>query len=213
MYNGVLTLKLPKGMDIVDFADDVALTVTGEMLVEVKMLAIESIVIVENWMQAAKLRIAHNKTEVLLVSNCKAEQRAEITVGEHAITSKRTLKYLGVLIDDRLNFNNHFDCACEKAEKSISAIVRIMPNNAGPCSSKRCLLATVSSSILRYGAPAWSAASQNPSESQTTEPNVSTHGDASFEHVQDDFVGSSIRYRRHDPDLHHPGGRRRVLQT
>ncbi|XP_065091473.1 uncharacterized protein LOC135712450 [Ochlerotatus camptorhynchus] len=108
-----------------------------------------------NWMKGAKLQIAHHKTEVLLVSNCKAVQRAEITVGEHTIASKRVLKYLGVMIDDRLNFNSHVEYACEKASKAINAIARIMPNNAGPSSSKRRLLASVSSSILRYGGPAW----------------------------------------------------------
>jgi len=37
------------------------------------------------------------------------------------------LKYLGVMIDDRLSFNSHIDYACEKAAKVINAIARIMP--------------------------------------------------------------------------------------
>ncbi|XP_058827008.1 uncharacterized protein LOC131686988 [Topomyia yanbarensis] len=96
--------------------------------------------------------------EVLLVSNCKVLQRAVITVEEYVIVSKRALKQLSVMIDVRLNFNTHVDYACEKAAKAINALARIMPNNAGPCSSKRCLLASVSSSILRYGGPVWVAA-------------------------------------------------------
>ncbi|XP_065072825.1 uncharacterized protein LOC135697149 [Ochlerotatus camptorhynchus] len=70
----------------------------------------------------------------------------------------RVLKYLGVKIDDRLNFNSNIEDACEKAAKVINAIARIMPNNAGSSSSKRRLLASVSSSILRHGGPAWVAA-------------------------------------------------------
>ncbi|XP_065079120.1 uncharacterized protein LOC135702058 [Ochlerotatus camptorhynchus] len=108
-------------------------------------------------MQGAKLQIAHHKTEVLLVSNCKAVQRVEITVGENVIASKRVLKYLGVILDDRLSFNSHVDYACEKAAKAINAIARIIPNNSGPSSSKRRVLASVSSSILRYGGPTWDA--------------------------------------------------------
>lgn len=158
MYNGVLTLELPTGVEIIGFADDIILTVTGETLEEVQMLATESIDKVENWMKDAKLQIAHQKTEVLLISNCKTVQRLEITVGDHAIASGRSLKYLGVMIDDRLNFNSHVDYACEKAAKAINAISRIMPNNLGPSSSKRRLLATVSTSVLRYGGPAWIAA-------------------------------------------------------
>ncbi|XP_065092335.1 uncharacterized protein LOC135713148 [Ochlerotatus camptorhynchus] len=128
------------------------------MLEEVEVLSTEAIDMIGNWMQGAKLQIAHHKTEVLLVSNCKAVQREEITAGVHAIASKRVLKYLVVMIDDRLHFNSHVEYACEKASKVINAIARIMPNNAGQSNSKRRLLVSVSSSILRYGGPAWVAA-------------------------------------------------------
>lgn len=158
MYNGVLTLTLPRGVKIVGFADDVCLTVMGESLAEVEVLATEAIDTIEQWMTGAKLQIAHHKTEVLMVSNCKEVQRMEIDVGGQAIASKRTLKHLGVMIDDRLNFNSHVDYACEKSAKAMNAVARIMPNIGGPRSSTRRLLASVSTSILRYGAPAWAAA-------------------------------------------------------
>ena len=57
------------------------------------MLAAEAIYMVEDWMTGAKLQLAHHKTEVVLVSNCKAVQRAEITVGGYAIESIRALKH------------------------------------------------------------------------------------------------------------------------
>ncbi|XP_053687170.1 uncharacterized protein LOC128736707 [Sabethes cyaneus] len=64
------------------------------------------------------------------------------------------------MIDNRQKFNGHVDYSCEKAAKAISALSRIMPNNFGPSSSKRRLLASVSSSILRLGGPAWITALQ-----------------------------------------------------
>jgi len=57
MYNGVLTLKLPRGVKIVGIADDIVLTVTGETLQEVEMLATEAIDTIENWMRGAKLQL------------------------------------------------------------------------------------------------------------------------------------------------------------
>lgn len=155
MYDGVLTLGLPNGVEIVGFADDIVLTVTGENVEEVEVLAMEAIAMIENWMLEVKLRIAHHKTEMILVSNHKKVQQAQIHVGEHVVHSKRALKYLGVMVDDRLNFNSHVDYACEKAAKAIMALSRIMPNNAGPRSSRRRLLASVATSILRYGGPVW----------------------------------------------------------
>ena len=40
MYNDALTLKLPRGVVIVGFADDIVLSVTGETLEEVQMLGL-----------------------------------------------------------------------------------------------------------------------------------------------------------------------------
>lgn len=62
------------------------------------------------------------------------------------------------MIDDGLNFKSQVDYACEKAAKAITRLSWIMPNNCGPRSSKRRLLASVCSSILRYGGPAWKEA-------------------------------------------------------
>lgn len=160
MYNGVLTLQLPRGVEIVGFADDIVLTVTGETVEEVEMLSTEAIGIVEDWMNRVNLKIAHHKTDVVLISNCRAVQQMQLGVGEQVVTSQRALKYLGVMVNDRLNFNNHVDYVCEKASKAISALSSIMPNNFGPRSSKRRLLANVSMSILRYGSPAWFTALQ-----------------------------------------------------
>ncbi|XP_053699112.1 uncharacterized protein LOC128746087 [Sabethes cyaneus] len=88
-------------------------------------------------------------------------QRAELTTGEYAIHSKRAVKHLEVMIDDRFNFNSHVNYAYDKAAKAINAVTRIMPNSYGPSSSKRRLLANVPLSILRYGGPAWIPALKN----------------------------------------------------
>jgi len=156
MYDGVLKLSLPRGVKIVGSADDVVLSVIGASREAVEVLAVEAIDAVEYWMREKKLTIAHHKTEVVMISNRKAVQQAQITVGEHTIVSKRVVKHLGVMINNRLSFNSHVDYASEKAAKAITALTRIMPNNSALSSSKRRLLASVSTSILRYGSPAWS---------------------------------------------------------
>ena len=124
MYNGVLTLKLPRGVGIVGFADDIVLTISGETKEEVEMLTAEAIDTVETWMTGAKLQLAHHKTEIVLVSNCKAVQQADFTVSGHAIESMRALKHLGVMIDNRLNFNSHVDYVREKAARAANAVAK-----------------------------------------------------------------------------------------
>lgn len=108
-------------------------------------------------MHGVRLQTAPHKTEILLVSNCKAVPLAEISVGEHTIAPTRVLKYLSVMIDDRLNFNSRVDYSCERVAKATNVVARIMPNSYGPICGRRHLLA-VSLSVLRYGAPAWVSA-------------------------------------------------------
>ena len=152
-----IQLKLPISVEIVGFANDIVLTVTRETAEEVEMLATEAIETVEDWMCGVwynKLQVAQHKTELVLISNCKTVQQIQPMVGESSVNSKRALRHLSVMIDDRLNFNSHVGYVCEKASKVITAVARIIPNNSGPRSSKRPLLANVSTSTLRYGAAA-----------------------------------------------------------
>ncbi|XP_058456959.1 uncharacterized protein LOC131434310 [Malaya genurostris] len=109
-------------------------------------------------MREKKFTLAHHKTEVVMISNRKVVQQLKITVGEHIVNSKREVKHLGVMIDDRLSFNGHVDYVCEKAARSIKALIRITPNNSVINSSKKRLLASVTTSIMRYGGSAWASA-------------------------------------------------------
>lgn len=106
-------------------------------------------------MRSRNLELAHHKTEAIVVNNRKSEQQAVIRAGDRAIASKRSLRYLGVMIDDKLTFGSHVDYACRKASTAISALTRMMSNNSAVSGSKRKLLSNVASSILRYGGPAW----------------------------------------------------------
>lgn len=158
MYDGVLRLDLPGGTKIVGFADDIVLMVLGETQLQVEAYASESIRAVEEWMGHHQLTLAHQKTEVVVVNNFKSVQTIRVTAGSCSIASKRSLKYLGVLLDDKLNFTSHVVYAADKALQAVASLSRMMGNCSGVNSSKRRLIASVVSSILRYGDYAWGSA-------------------------------------------------------
>ena len=92
------------------------------------------------------------------VSKSQPQRKIEslsFKVGSSTIVSKRAIKYLGVMIDDRLNFKSHMEYACKKASTVSNALARMMPNIGGPRQSRRMLLSRVTNSILLYGAPVW----------------------------------------------------------
>ena len=107
LYNGVVTLGLPPGAEVIGFADDIALTVFGESIEEIELLTSDAVSRFESWMQLMRLEIAHKKTEFLITSSHKTVQSGSIQIGDERIESIRHLKYLGVIIDDRLRFRKH----------------------------------------------------------------------------------------------------------
>ena len=65
MYDGVLQSKLPEGVEIVGFADDIVLTVLGDSKEQVEVRSTRANGTVVKWMTDNKLKVAHNKTEMV----------------------------------------------------------------------------------------------------------------------------------------------------
>lgn len=155
MYNEVFELKLPDGVQIVGFADDIEILVKARHLDEIEMLANEAIAIVRAWLQSRGLELAEHKTEAVLISRSKKKETATFEVGVHRIESADAIKYLGVILDDRLSFVRHVGYAQKRASKAQAAIARMMPNVGGPKSETRLLISSVVRSILLYASPVW----------------------------------------------------------
>lgn len=164
MYDKVLRLKLPSEAKIIGFADDIVIAVTAKHLYEIEAIASKSIATVKTWIEEVGLKLAEHKTEVLLVSGRKVKEHINVKVGSHIVHSKEEIKYLGVLIDTRVNFKAHLKYATEKAAGVYRGLARMMSNHGGPRSSKRALIASVVNSTLLYGAQIW-AEGMNQQES------------------------------------------------
>lgn len=158
MYDGVLRLQLPTGATVVGFADDIAVVVVAKHKEEVTEIAEEAIRIIHEWLTEASLELASHKTEVILISSRKKMEEITLTVDGHEIASQPTIKYLGITIDERLKFKQHLETVSDKAAKVGAALSRLMPNVGGPTQKRRLLLASVTTSIMLYGAPIWADA-------------------------------------------------------
>jgi len=57
------------------------------------------------WMKTNRLSINYSKTEFLVITNHKlGSNHLKIRIGDHEITQKAKAQYLGILIDDKLNW-------------------------------------------------------------------------------------------------------------
>ncbi|CAG4936471.1 unnamed protein product [Parnassius apollo] len=80
---------------------------------------------------------------------------SSVMVGGVSIGVESTLKYLGLVLDGRWNFVEHFRRLAPKLERTGAAFRRLLPNLGGPNASCRRLYAGIVWSMALYGAPVW----------------------------------------------------------
>lgn len=158
-YNGVLGIQMPEGVQMVAYADDLALVVKAKGEEVLQSRANEALERVQRWMGDRNLELAPEKTEAILLTGRKVCQPLEkLTLQGHRIQTSRQVKYLGVLLDQSLTFSPHVRYATNKARKVAQNLSRLMPRMRGAGDARRQLLATVASSVVLYASPVWKQA-------------------------------------------------------
>jgi len=128
LYDGLLDMETPERVQLVGFADDLALIAvarTTPLLESVVNPALQSI---EEWMEQHGLELANQKTEAVMLTWKRAFADPVFTVGGHGIEIKRSVKYLGVVLDSHRTYTKHLKTAAGKAAKAALCIGRLMPN-------------------------------------------------------------------------------------
>ncbi|XP_060665724.1 uncharacterized protein LOC132798011 [Drosophila nasuta] len=128
----IVTGGVPQGANLIGFADDIALLVVAKELEVAESNCNRAIDCIGTWLLSVGLELAPHKTEAVLISSRKKVETAVVKVGAAHITSKRTLKYLGVTIDSRLSFREHLQEVGRKAAVTNRALSRLMPNTRAP---------------------------------------------------------------------------------
>uniref|UniRef100_A0AAG5DFF7 Reverse transcriptase domain-containing protein n=1 Tax=Anopheles atroparvus TaxID=41427 RepID=A0AAG5DFF7_ANOAO len=156
VYDDVLSVGLPEGTQIVGFADDVVLTATGCNPRQAAEEARRAISVVQRWMEEHSLSLALEKTEMVMVSSMRlGHPRIPVRVVDRTLWSQRSLCYLGVQIEDHLSWNPHVRHITNKAATVLGALQFMLRNHGGPSSTRRRILASVATSIMRYASPVW----------------------------------------------------------
>uniref|UniRef100_A0A6V7KR42 Reverse transcriptase domain-containing protein n=1 Tax=Bracon brevicornis TaxID=1563983 RepID=A0A6V7KR42_9HYME len=150
-----MRLKLPRGTEIVAFADDAGLVIVAKHLADVRRIFVCAYEDVQQWMGAVGLTLVAHKTEAVLFTSRKQLETITPNVGECSITSQPYIRYLGVMLDSSLSYARHVEQVMEKASRVAMSLARLMPNIGGPRQDRRRLLASVVISVLTYGVAIW----------------------------------------------------------
>lgn len=161
LYDDLLRQDYPEGVTVIGFADDIALVATDRYEHTLMGKVNIGLMMVADWMRHNLLELAPQKTEAVLLTKKRKLERISFELLGNNITPQKVIKYLGVWLDRKLAFYEHVSKAIEKADRTVSALSKLMPNVGGPRASKRRVLASVVNSQLLYGAPVWRTAIEN----------------------------------------------------
>lgn len=156
-YDAVLNTQLERNCKIIGYADDTIVLSSAASTTAAVIAAGLQIAKVLSKIKGLGLTVSENKTEaVIFCGKKKPELIPPVLVGNTRVAVGESVKYLGVILDSRLSFEQHFQYVEAKVSKVARALGRLMPNLHGPGENKRRLYANTLISTMMYGAPIWS---------------------------------------------------------
>lgn len=108
---------------------------------------------VDNWLRSNTLDMAPKKTEAIILKGQRKHEGVVFQARDKIIIPKRTVKYLGVTLDDKIIFSEHSKMICKKAETLASILRRQMPYVKGQTDKTRIVYVNVVKSTMLYAAP------------------------------------------------------------
>ena len=142
------------------FADDAVLTFSHESLKYLERRFNTEIQKMHHWFIANKLTLNLKKTKFMLFSQKKKKKTKEhkfrLNINKFCIKQVSEMKYLGAILDNKLNWHNHIQYLCTKLAKAAGIIYKV--RNRAPQSVLMLLYHSLVGTYLRYGIASWGSA-------------------------------------------------------
>lgn len=159
-YDWVLRGSNLRGIGMVCYADDTLVTARGRDYRRAAVLATAGVAHVVARIRRLGLQVALNKSEALCFHGPRngPPAGAQLLVGGVSIGVGSSMKYLGLVLDSRWNFKEHFRRLAPRLTKAAAALGSLLPNLGGPSVACRRLYTGVVRSMALYGSPIWADA-------------------------------------------------------
>ena len=108
-----------------NFADDNTITATCNTLTGLlKTLEQESESAV-GWFKQNEMIVNADKFQAIILNKKESEAKYKLTIDNNDIESTKSVKLLGITIDDRLRFDQHIENFCSKAAMQLNTLGRL----------------------------------------------------------------------------------------
>ena len=109
------------------YADDTALYTSGKTQIEIKLTLQIELTVVNEWLKANKSTLNAKKTKYVIFGSKQSLQNKpdlHLYVGPDKTERTCEMKYLGVILDDHLTFDQHINYICNKSSKKLGILRR-----------------------------------------------------------------------------------------
>ena len=146
------------------FADDTSLEASASSLPLLESKMNTEVEKVQNWLLANKLSVHYVKKSQYMLVDPSLNKRIgeggfELKMGNHIISRTKSYRYLGLVLDDKLSWNEHIDEVCSKLSKVAGIIFKT--RNLLSKQAMMLLYHGLAGSKLRYGLICWATAKQS----------------------------------------------------
>ncbi len=116
-----------KSFDFHLFADDTSLFMSHENLKTLESNVNTELANISDWLIANKLSLNTKKSSHLIFSpkNKRVNQEVSIQINKENLAEAQSVKYLGVLIDNKLNWKTHVQQTNLKISKGVGVLARL----------------------------------------------------------------------------------------
>lgn len=155
-YDGVLRLEVGREVNLIGFADDLAVVITAKTAEQLTDIANRTMRSIMGWMRENQLEVASEKTEAIVLVGRRKVREIRFNMNGTEVKTVEKAKYLGVLLNRNMTMVEHVSQLKSKTLHITRQLNMLMPNTKGPRSGRRKLLVTVIHSVILYAAPIWS---------------------------------------------------------
>jgi exonuclease III len=111
--------------DINLFADDTVLFIAAKNLGDAVSHLNTDLRSLSRWLKYKQLKLNISKTKFMVISRNRVSEDVSVKIDDETIDRVREIKYLGVIIDDRLKFDSHIDNVIKKIAKKYGILCRL----------------------------------------------------------------------------------------
>ena len=157
-YNSLLNLEYTNHTKVIAFADDLLVMTKGKTLLEAENFANVEFQKISFWAKNNKLKFNEEKSKAMPIMKNRrnGNKRINIFLNNKLLEQVDTMKYLGIVLDEKFNFSAHIQHVADRSTKLINALSKSAKLDWGlKHEALRTIYKCAILPLLSYGIPVW----------------------------------------------------------